>query len=78
MDFQKKLKTRWNYRKIQVRLVAKVFKQKEGIDFFDTYLLVTRIRTTIAVGSIYKLEVHQMDIKTTFLNGETNEEIYMN
>lgn len=76
--FRKKFKNRWNYRKIKTRLVVKGFKQKEGIDFFDTYLLVTRIRTAIAIGSLYKLEVHQMGIKTTFLNGEINEEIYMN
>ncbi|KAL0332983.1 UNVERIFIED_CONTAM: Retrovirus-related Pol polyprotein from transposon TNT 1-94 [Sesamum calycinum] len=61
-------------------LVAKGFKQKEGLDFFDTYSPVTRItsiRVLIAVAALYDLEIHQMDVKTAFLNGELDEEIYM-
>ena len=66
--------------KFKARLVAKGFTQKEGIDCFDTYAPVARIatiRVLIALASIYELEIHQMDIKTAFLNGELDEEIYM-
>ncbi|KAL0320072.1 UNVERIFIED_CONTAM: Retrovirus-related Pol polyprotein from transposon TNT 1-94 [Sesamum radiatum] len=66
--------------KYKARLVAKGFKQKEGIDFFDTYSPVTRItsiRVLIAIAALYDLEIHQMDVKTAFLNGELDEEIYM-
>ncbi|KAL0325206.1 UNVERIFIED_CONTAM: Retrovirus-related Pol polyprotein from transposon TNT 1-94 [Sesamum radiatum] len=66
--------------KYKERLVAKGFKQKEGLDFFDTYSPVTRItsiRVLIAVAALYDLEIHQMDVKTAFLNGELDEEIYM-
>ena len=59
------------------RLVAKGFKQKEGLDYFDTYAPVARIaiiRTLIALASIYNFEFHQMDV-TAFLNGELEEEI---
>lgn len=64
----------------KARLVAKGFRQKEGIDYFDTYAPVARIssiRTLIALSSIYKLHIHQMDVKTAFLNGDMNEEVYM-
>jgi hypothetical protein len=51
--------------------VAKEFRQRERIDYFDTYAPVARItsiRVLIALTSIYKLVVHQMDVKTAFLN----------
>ena len=49
-------------------------------DFFDTFAPVTRIssvRILIALAAIHKLVIHQMDVKTTFLNDELEEEIYM-
>ncbi|GJU73263.1 zinc finger, CCHC-type containing protein [Tanacetum coccineum] len=61
-------------------LVAKGFTQREGLDYFDTYALVARTTTTrilIALASINKLIIHQMDVKTTFLNGKLEEEVYM-
>ena len=66
--------------KYKVRLVIKSYKQKEGLDYFDTYSPVTRIssvRMLIAITAIHNLEIHQMDVKTTFLNGDLDEEIYM-
>ncbi|GJT64519.1 zinc finger, CCHC-type containing protein [Tanacetum coccineum] len=57
------------------------FKQKSGIDYFDTYALVARISTIrllIAMASIHNLIIHQMDVKTTFLNGDLEEDVYMN
>ena len=62
------------------RLVAKGFKQREGVDYFDIYAPVARItliRILFALASIHNLFVHQMDVKTVFLNGDLNEEIYM-
>ncbi|CAA0810925.1 Unknown protein, partial [Striga hermonthica] len=52
-------------------LVVKGFKQKEGYDFFDTYSPVTRIasiRVLLSIAALHNLEIHQMDVKTTFLN----------
>ena len=45
-----------------------------------THSLVTRInsiRMVLAISALRNLEVHQMDVKTTFLNGDLDEEIYM-
>ena len=68
------------FNKFKTRLVAKGFPKKEGIDYFDTYAPVARIsiiRVLIALVSIYKFDIHEMDVKTAFLNGELDEEIYI-
>ena len=54
--------------------------QKEGEDFFDTYSPVARLTTIqvlLSLAASLGLLVHQMDVKTTFLNVELEEEIYM-
>ena len=58
--------------KIKARLVTEGFTHKEGIDYFDTYAPVARIatiRVLIALASIYKLEIHQFDVRTASLYG---------
>ena len=78
--FKKKLKPDGSIDKYKARLVAKGFTQKKGIDYFDTYSPVssiTTIRILVALASIHKLVIHQMDVKTAFLNGDLDEEIYM-
>ncbi|GKE66624.1 zinc finger, CCHC-type containing protein, partial [Tanacetum coccineum] len=60
---------------------ATTLRQKSGIDYFDTYASVAHISTIrllIAMTSIHNLIIHQMDVKTAFLNGELDEEVYMN
>ncbi|GJZ10955.1 zinc finger, CCHC-type containing protein [Tanacetum coccineum] len=59
------------------KAVIQGFKQKSRIDYFDTYAPVARISTIrllIAMSSIHNLIIHQMDVKTAFLNGELDEE----
>ena len=78
--FKRKMKVDGTIDKFKARLVVKGFIQKEGIDYFDTYAPIARIstiRVLIALASIYKLQIHQMDVKKAFLNGELEEEIYM-
>ena len=61
-------------------MVAKGYELKNNIDYFYTYSSVTRIasnRILFVVASIYKFVVHQMDVKTIFLNGDLEEKIYM-
>ncbi|GJW84520.1 zinc finger, CCHC-type containing protein, partial [Tanacetum coccineum] len=79
--FKRKLKVDGTVEKFKARLVIQGFKQKSGIDYFDTYAPVARISTIrllIAMASIHSLIIHQMDVKTAFLNGELEEEVYMN
>ena len=78
--FKKKLRTDSSIERYKARLVIRGFDQKKGIDFFDTYSPVTKIatiRTLVALAVIHDLVVHQMDVKTDFLNGDLEEEIYM-
>ena len=78
--FEKKMKADGSIDKYKARLVIKGYKQKEVLDYFDTYSLVTRIsfiRMLITIAAIHNLEIHQMDVKTAFLNDDLDEEIYM-
>ena len=66
--------------KYKARLVIKGYRQREGLDYFDTYSPMTRInsiRMILAIVAVRNLEVHQMDVKTAFLNGDLEKEIYM-
>jgi hypothetical protein len=78
--FKKKLRPDGTIEKYKARLVAKGYTQKEGEDFFDTYSHVARlttIRVLLSLAASHGLIVHQMDVKTAFLNGELDEKIYM-
>nr|GEX52863.1 zinc finger, CCHC-type [Tanacetum cinerariifolium] len=78
--FKKKLNPCGSINAFKARLVSKGDRQREGLDYFDTYASVARIssiRTLIAISAIKGLYVHQMDVKTTFLNGYLHEEVYM-
>jgi hypothetical protein len=64
----------------KARLVAKGYNQKEGIDYNETFSLVSTkdaFRVMMALVAHFNLELHQMDVKTAFLNGDLLEDIYM-
>jgi hypothetical protein len=66
--------------KYKARFVARGFSQVEGIDYEETFAPVARytsIRTIIALATSMGWRLHQMDVKTTFLNGEIEEEVYI-
>ena len=64
----------------KARLVAKGFTQREGIDYEETFLpvaMLKSIRILLSSTACLDYEIWQMDIKTTFLNGNLEEDIYM-
>ncbi|GJT78819.1 zinc finger, CCHC-type containing protein [Tanacetum coccineum] len=78
--FKRKMKVDGTIDKFKARLVIQGFRQKEEIDYFDTYAPVARITTIrllLALDVIHNLVIHQMDLKITFLNGDLDEEVYM-
>ncbi|GJZ20306.1 zinc finger, CCHC-type containing protein [Tanacetum coccineum] len=79
--FKRNPKVDGTIKKFKARLVIQGFRQNSWIDYFDTYAPVIRISTIrllIAMASIHNLIFHQMNVKTTFLNGELDEEVYTN
>ena len=60
--------------------VAWGFSQKEGIDYEETFAPIARytsIRSVLALDVVMKWKIHQMDVKTAFLNGVVEEEVYV-
>lgn len=62
------------------RLIAKYFSQKDDIDYKETFFLVSKndfFRIIMVLIAHYKLELHQIDVKTTFLSRNLEEDVYM-
>ena len=73
MDIQKQVKWEWG-------LFCKGYAQQEGIDFEENFAPVARlegIRMFLSFSSFQQTKVYQMDVKYAFLNGDLEEEVYI-
>ena len=62
------------------RLVVNGFAQKKGIEFdeiFSTVVKMTSIRTILSLVAAKDLHLEQLDVKTSFIHGDLEEDIYM-
>lgn len=69
-----------NIVKHKARLVAKGYTQREGVDFEEVFAPVARMETVrifLALAAHSGWEVHHMDVKSAFLNGDLAEEVYV-
>ncbi len=78
--FKIKHGVRGEVERYKARLVARDFTQTFGVDYNETFAPVAKfvsIRCILALAAIEDMEIHQMDVKIAFLNGDLEEEIYM-
>src|SRR5712671_1365608 len=82
---RKSIKSKWVFKLkadgcYRMRLVAKGFTQIPGIDYNETFSPIAHfesLRLLLALAALEDWEIHQMDVKSAFLNGVLDEEIYM-
>ena len=78
--FKTKRDSKGNIVRYKAHLVVKGFTQKKGIDYKETFSPVSSkdsFRVIMTLVAYYDLKLHEMDVKTVFLNGNIDETIYM-
>ena len=78
--FKKKTDAYGNVTIYKARLVAKDYRQVQGVDYDETFSPVAKLKSVwimLAIAAYYDYEIWQIDVKTAFLNGHLKEELYM-
>ena len=78
--FKTKRDANGHVERYKARLMAKGYNQREGIDFKETFSSVSTkdsLSIIIAIVAHFDLELYQMDVRTTFLNEDLVEDVYM-
>ena len=78
--FKNKLNKNGDVIRNKAKLVCKGYAQQEGIGFEETFAPVARIeaiRMFLALSNFQKFKLYQMDVKSAFLNGDLEEEVYI-
>src|SRR3954468_4494164 len=78
--FKRKTDVDGNVTVYKARLVAKGFRQIQGVDYDETFspvAMLKSVRIMLAIAAYFGYEIWQMDVKTAFLNGNIEEELYM-
>ena len=80
MDVQEEKNVEGEVERYKARLVVKGYKHKEGIGYDEVFAPVTRmetIRLLISLAAQHRWTILQMDVKSSFLNGVLEEEVYV-
>ena len=78
--FKRKIGVDGQINTFKARLVVKGYSQRQGIDYDKTFApvaMIKSIRILLAIAAYYDYEIWQMDVKTTFLNDNLQEDVYM-
>ena len=78
--FKKKIDMDGNVSVYKERLVAKGFRQVQGVDYDETFspvVMLKSVRIMLAIAAYFDYEIWQMDVKMAFLNGNLTEDVYM-
>src|SRR6266480_600345 len=78
--FKRKTDADGNVTVYKARLVAEGFRQVQGVDYDETFFPISKLKSIwiiLAIAAFYDYEIWQMDVKTAFLNGFLEEELYI-
>jgi len=79
-NFKTKLKETWETDKFKARHIVKGYTQKKGVYYAEIFAPIARleiVRNVIAIAMTKRSSIYQLNIKSIFLHGERNEDVYL-